>query len=65
MKVILFVEVPPLHVPVIESINGPPTIKAGDTTGLAGQKITVTAEIEDGSRHRASGSITVEILANK
>jgi WG repeat protein/PKD domain-containing protein len=35
-----------------------------DTTGLAGQKITVTAEIEDGSRHRMSGSITVEVLTD-
>ena len=36
-----------------------------DTTGLAGQKITVTAEIGDGSHHRTAGSITVEVLANK
>jgi len=35
-----------------------------DTTGLAGQKIKITAEIGDGFGHYMFSSRTVEILAN-
>lgn len=96
-----FVEVPVIHVPVVHSIQGPSSIRAGerlnlsatsnlnetlgytwtltagriiggqytnqimiDTTGLAGQSITITAEIEHAFGVRASGSTVVQILPN-
>jgi hypothetical protein len=36
-----------------------------DTTGLAGQKITITAEIGDVFGHNVTGSCVVQILANQ
>ena len=96
----MFVEVPIVHVPVVQRIDGPESIKAGeklkvsafsnmneilgfewtvtrgrivsgqytkkvtiDTTGLAGQLITVTAEIR-GPFIAATGSRVVQILPN-
>ena len=92
-----FVEIPVVHVPVVDSIQGPSSIRAGerlkllamsnlnetlgytwtltagriiggqytnqimiDTTGLAGQKITITAEIEHAFGVRALGSTVVD-----